>query len=181
MLHQHKEQLMTYQVDHNKCKSSLIQEYGGMPISPSKEYNQQCNGLTVSMKRCKRQSQSNNQYCSIHASLYKYDCPQDCPICFESMKTSEIRPTVCGHFMHNSCLQQWLNSKHQSCPVCRTQLIKTPPKCELILQLPNNSINENVTYADMMEAFQLMLNILRSQNILIDPSSNQIQQNTHNI
>lgn len=144
--------------------SFTLPQYGGMHVSPAKEYSQQCNGLTTSHKRCKRISSNNQQYCSIHAPMYKYDCPSDCSICFEAIDVNKTRPTLCGHYIHAECLQQWYNTRHTTCPVCRTTLIssKPPTKCELILQTPNVT----VTIEEMMQAFQNMLQVLRTQNML---------------
>jgi hypothetical protein len=44
---------------------------------------------------------------------------EQCPICFVVLKTETIVKTNCGHVFHQSCIDEWLQSR-QTCPLCRT-------------------------------------------------------------
>ncbi len=46
----------------------------------------------------------------------------DCSICFEELKEKEniIQcVSTCKNYFHNDCIQMWLNTNHNSCPLCR--------------------------------------------------------------
>merc|ERR1711976_641668 len=46
----------------------------------------------------------------------------ECCICLEAYDASkQIRRTPCGHMMHHSCLDLWLQTAH-TCPACRQDL-----------------------------------------------------------
>ena len=85
--------------------------------------SKQCKAFTAQNKQCKRNCIKEELYCATHYPYYKFDCPNDCCICSESMNQSkdQIKPTKCGHWMHTECLQTWLKTK-RTCPICRTVL-----------------------------------------------------------
>ncbi len=46
----------------------------------------------------------------------------DCPVCFEEMKEGESLVkciTTCKNYFHNECINLWLSSGHNNCPLCR--------------------------------------------------------------
>lgn len=85
--------------------------------------HRRCQGQTKHHTQCKKHACANDNYCTQHRNMYRLEQPADCCICTEPMQ-GQIRPTKCGHYMHESCLQQWLSS-HISCPVCRQTLKAT--------------------------------------------------------
>jgi hypothetical protein len=46
----------------------------------------------------------------------------DCPVCFEEMKEGESLTrciTTCKNYFHSECINLWLSSGHNNCPLCR--------------------------------------------------------------
>ena len=50
----------------------------------------------------------------------------NCSICINALGDTNICTLDCGHSFHYSCVFRW-NSQHQSCPMCRNQLVIRPP------------------------------------------------------
>jgi hypothetical protein len=55
-----------------------------------------------------------DQYCSDHVCIIRFDKPDNCPICLDSMNNITL-PLNCGHWLHRKCLVNWSDV----CPVCR--------------------------------------------------------------
>ena len=43
---------------------------------------------------------------------------QDCPICMDDLKQTDLIITRCGHQFHGTCMLQHMK-KHDTCPMCR--------------------------------------------------------------
>ena len=95
-----------------------------------------CIALTLKGIPCKHKKLKDSHYCGRHLKLYKYDKPDDCPICMESIK-EESRPLNCGHWVHKECLLKW----NDICPTCRTP-VKLTRKDRLTLFKNTNKLNE---------------------------------------
>lgn len=83
-----------------------------------------CHAFTKTYGPCKRLCK-NGKYCRDHKKLYKYNRPDDCLICYESL--NEVRPLECGHWIHKKCVEKWndINKKNVvCCPLCKSSLIK---------------------------------------------------------
>lgn len=74
---------------------------------------QQCKGICKNGQQCKR-TLLKAEYCKIH---YKGDCS----ICLSDIHDYKSTKTSCGHFFHDTCLEQWLD-KHYTCPICRHEI-----------------------------------------------------------
>lgn len=51
----------------------------------------------------------------------------DCAICFEEMKSSDelVKCNLtCKNVFHKDCMKQWLNSGHNTCPLCRADWVE---------------------------------------------------------
>ncbi len=51
----------------------------------------------------------------------------DCSICFEEMKSGEVFTqciTTCKNYFHEDCINLWLNTGHDTCPLCRGKWCK---------------------------------------------------------
>jgi len=47
----------------------------------------------------------------------------DCVICSDSFEIgNEVKEMPCKHYFHTKCIDKWLGSEHNSCPVCRYEL-----------------------------------------------------------
>ena len=79
-----------------------------------------CGGIKKNGQSCSYKGRYNG-FCKLHGA--KADL-EDCPICYESMKTCDTVKTCCNHGFHRSCLQLWTN-ENPSCPICRHALPST--------------------------------------------------------
>ena len=54
----------------------------------------------------------------------KFDPNGMCSICLCKFgKNSEsIRQLICSHFFHSECIQEWIDNKHDKCPLCRRDM-----------------------------------------------------------
>jgi hypothetical protein len=71
------------------------------------------------LKKCGEISTNNindKKYCDEHCKSYKYEFPQECPICNEEMSYEEEIPLICGHWFHLNCLKKCIKME---CPLCR--------------------------------------------------------------
>jgi hypothetical protein len=64
----------------------------------------------------------NKSFCKKHNQKFKYDKPDDCPICTESLKDEKYPLINCGHWIHHSCV---IESGKAECPVCRAAVALT--------------------------------------------------------
>ncbi len=51
----------------------------------------------------------------------------DCPVCFEEMKEGESLVkciTTCKNHFHKECINLWISSGHNNCPLCRAAWVK---------------------------------------------------------
>lgn len=46
------------------------------------------------------------------------DSTEECMICMNQLKSSEVTCMPCAHLFHGDCIQKWLNINYQ-CPLCR--------------------------------------------------------------
>jgi GTP-binding protein EngB required for normal cell division len=60
-----------------------------------------------------------------------------CSICFDDMWHSSTVFTKCGHIYHETCINAWLDSRANNCPMCRSPL-KKKDLCLTSLYSDNN-------------------------------------------
>jgi len=51
-------------------------------------------------------NKNKNGYCPIHVKLFRYDKPDDCPICLCDLDEEEFHLS-CGHWVHRNCQMKW--------------------------------------------------------------------------
>ncbi len=78
-----------------------------------------CKATTAADKPCKYKSILRG-YCGVHSKIYKYDKPDECAICFETLEYVKT-PLECGHWIHKECIQLWGKNV---CPLCKVVLTK---------------------------------------------------------
>ena len=45
----------------------------------------------------------------------------NCSICLQKLDT-KLSCTNCNHWFHEVCLKKWIDRKHKTCPICRTEM-----------------------------------------------------------
>ncbi len=73
----------------------------------------------------------------------------DCPICL--MEMIERIETLCHHFFHEECIQEW-QVLHNTCPVCRGALVKDQPLAANNVYELDLDIRYGDRYSDSMHA-----------------------------
>ena len=59
---------------------------------------------------------NNKHYCDKHRDNYKYEKPDECVICSDTILYNKEVPLSCGHWFHLNCLRQ---CDKMQCPMCR--------------------------------------------------------------
>ncbi|NDG64481.1 MAG: hypothetical protein EBY29_13610 [Planctomycetes bacterium] len=79
-----------------------------------------CRGLNIEVDclvRCL--NTSNSEYCNEHSHIYRFEKPDDCPVCMETISSRTETPLSCGHWVHKHCL---VPTNLHMCPVCRQSM-----------------------------------------------------------
>ena len=81
-----------------------------------------CNGLNIENNELVNCSlMSENKYCDNHIHKYKFEKPEECSICMESISEQTEIPLECGHWFHKECI---IPTNLHICPMCRQQMNK---------------------------------------------------------
>ncbi len=84
-----------------------------------------CSIIKKDGKACEcpaRRSFKSVKTCMRH--IPKSSAVETCSICLEDCEIG-TKSTVCGHFFHTKCLNEWKSNIHgHTCPVCRTEIAK---------------------------------------------------------
>jgi hypothetical protein len=76
-----------------------------------------CRGLTIQAENLvKCQNKSDKQHCPDHEHRYRFEKPDDCPVCMDIISSKTETPLECGHWVHKKCL---VPTNIHICPVCR--------------------------------------------------------------
>lgn len=76
-----------------------------------------CRGLTIQGENLvKCQNKSDKQHCPDHEHRYRFEKPDDCPVCMDTISIKTETPLECGHWIHKNCLSP---TNLHICPVCR--------------------------------------------------------------
>jgi len=82
-----------------------------------------CKGTTSKGVRCKQKTKNKDGFCYRHISQfevsYKYEKPDACIVCLESMDDQNEPLTPCSHWVHFECVNKWGG---EICPICRGEI-----------------------------------------------------------
>lgn len=98
-----------------------------------------CIGYTKKGLPCRKKTKTDN-YCCLHHETYKFEKPDDCPICMENIK-DEKRPLECGHYVHKECLLKW----NDICPTCRSPVKLTSQERKILNKNTNKIKGQPIT------------------------------------
>lgn len=65
---------------------------------------------------------------------------QECSICLENNEKTSIK-LDCGHILHNNCLNKWISTNNNTCPICRDYINKCD-SCKGKLQIEKEYENK---------------------------------------
>lgn len=105
----------------------------------------QCNGITRKGHRCSRVLPITEDASTCMCYQHKHDDGQECPICFESLKTrKKVMTTSCNHKFHTTCMKKWLGS-NDTCPCCRENLKMTNTQQPIMIFIIHSEASETTT------------------------------------
>lgn len=81
-----------------------------------------CNALVINglkTKNCNNEITNCEKFCCEHKEQHKFEKPDDCPICMETVNDKLELPLTCGHWIHKQCLK---NTEKNTCPICRKKM-----------------------------------------------------------
>lgn len=117
----------------------------------------------VWIERLKNRINTKEEKTQLHANAIG----NDCSICFEEMKSGEIFTqciTTCKNYFHEDCLKLWLNTSHDTCPLCRGKWCKTKDSAHDII--------DNSTEISILE-------LVQPEQTVIPPVIEPIVQNNN--
>jgi hypothetical protein len=77
----------------------------------------------------------------------------DCPVCFEEMKEGESLAqciTTCKNYFHKECINLWLSSGHNNCPLCRAGWVTENEENVEVILLPTPIKLEDLTTLEQL-------------------------------
>ena len=106
--------------DNYKYTNKLIQKLKKRRNLNLKEKPVQCSGMNIVDEHLERCSNiTKKKYCEEHENKYRYEKPDDCPICMDTISEQTEIPLSCGHWIHKECL---FPTNLHICPVCRQNM-----------------------------------------------------------
>jgi hypothetical protein len=78
----------------------------------------------------------------------KCNLEDDCAVCLEPLLGKNVTHLPCKHFFHSSCLNQVIEAKTYTCPLCRYNLINSLYQIGHNFFL-NNTINNTINNANI--------------------------------
>ena len=101
-----------------------------------------CSSLTRQGVPCK-----NGQNCHLHC-----DDTVSCSICLNpARKTRGVKDLKCGHRFHKKCINDWLRTGSDTCPMCRKPIDESKFKVSIIIE----NTEERVTNTWPLPAFSV--------------------------
>ncbi len=97
-----------------------------------------------------------------------------CAICKESLYTDPVTKLICKHEFHMECLDKWKSSNHNTCPNCRSEIIKPKstiammPQIELNNILLSNQARDNIPLSNQARDNIPLLNQARDNTSLLN-------------
>lgn len=79
-----------------------------------------CQAMTIvsqELSRCMHVC--NEQYCDIHEHQYRFQKPDECAICTDTISNITEIPLHCGHWIHKACI---IPTNLHKCPFCQTTM-----------------------------------------------------------
>jgi len=64
---------------------------------------------------------------------------EDCPICYEEMNdvNTLYKCNTCKNYFHNDCINTWMSSGYDTCPLCRSKLLDNNSNSNSIIENEN--------------------------------------------
>ena len=97
-------------------------------IKQSKMSSQICNAKEIHNSNliacCNK---TTNKFCENHEHRYRFEKPEECPICFEEISRETETPLECGHWLHRACI---VPSNLHKCSLCQSKM--TQPEIDFI-------------------------------------------------
>lgn len=119
----------------------------------------QCQGTNKNGKQCRRMLREKG-YCKTHSSHTPRYAKEDCPVCFDEIKSNLSLP--CGHWVHKKCI---IKSGKLECPICRG-------KCESIFtekqKLKCESIKYKFERQQILEDEEEIFNMLLDDDFVLE-------------
>jgi hypothetical protein len=102
-----------------------------------------CKVITKKGHTCKNKVYQEGDYCKLHNRYFKFEKPEECSICMESIDDITIPDLPCLHWVHKKCILKW--GKYE-CPLCRRSIKLTKKDIDFIHKHKSNKINEFLSF-----------------------------------
>ena len=122
----------------------------------------------------------------IDAHTNKPKNSQECPVCYDCIKSNNYIVTKCNHIFCNDCLFNAL-SKNSCCPMCRQEIFTFKNKIKDLTQDDVNSLEidlddfkNQVSFKLINELKKSLIQILEENNIVSSEMKNNIKNFLNN-
>ena len=97
-----------------------------------------------------------------------------CSICCSAIDTGKS-VLQCGHEYHDHCMNRLYNHNHQSCPMCRIEIVETPIKI-----YEENKRKYEILKEVLCESNKMYKHLLPKQKVLVQNIINALEENNKN-
>ena len=104
----------------------------------------------------------------------------ECSICLNPVRyTRKSKQLECGHLYHGACIESWLLSGGNTCPLCRSEVNK--PEFKMTITIENTRTNrlsrEEVLNEEVVQMLLSRFNIVSASELVI--SANDLEELEH--
>jgi hypothetical protein len=97
----------------------------------------------------------------------------ECSICLNPVRyTRKSKQLECGHLYHGTCIDHWLSSGGNTCPMCRSEVVKPVFKITITVEntRTNNFTRDEILNEEIIQSLLSRFNIDSTSELIISAS-----------
>jgi hypothetical protein len=98
----------------------------------------------------------------------------ECSICLNPVRyTRKSKQLECGHLYHGTCIDHWLSSGGNTCPMCRTEVDKPAFKITITVEntRTNRFIRDEIIDEEVIQMLLSRFNVFSPSELVISVSN----------
>jgi len=95
----------------------------------------------------------------------------ECSICLNPVRyTRKSKQLECGHLYHGMCIDHWLSSGGNTCPMCRSEVVKPEFKITITVEntRTNNFTRDEILNEEVVQTLLSRFNIDSTSELIIN-------------
>lgn len=101
-----------------------------VPLVHEQKDESKCMAWSRPGQQCIRRKSQGSHYCNQHKEQYRFEKPDDCPICLNPMPYTDL-PLPCAHWVCHHCVSKFMSPQ---CPFCRKEITVSREEYQSIQQ-----------------------------------------------